>query len=353
MRKLCHSLLVLIATATDKELARHLQYLKVENQILRSKLPKRVSLTERERQRLIKFGKPLGAAIKQLITIVSPRTFYRWLEGDKEGRKPAKTGRPRTSEDIRELIIRMAKENAWGYTRIVGELRKLGICKISRQTVKNILKEHGLDPGPDRLEGTWDEFLKRHAKTLYQCDFFSVRSWTMQGVVDLYLLVFIHVESRRVWVSPPTAHPDSAWVSQQARNVSFFFDELNAPPTLIVHDRDTKFTKDFDEILKTEGAKIKLSVIRSPNLVAYVERWIQSIKQECLGHFIIFGEKHLHYLVREWGDWYHRQRPHQAKNNLPLGMEEPPEVGEELPSEEIVCQERLGGLLKHYERRAA
>jgi len=142
----------MLAHATDRELARQIQYLKTENRILRDKLPKRITVTTQERQRLLKYGKPLGAAIRELIAIVSPRTFARWLGGESvsaKDSKPAKSGRPKTPQDIRDLVLRLARENAWGYTRILSELKKLGVRKISRSTVIKILKDNGLDPGRD------------------------------------------------------------------------------------------------------------------------------------------------------------------------------------------------------------
>ena len=198
MVKPFHALFLFLAQATHDELIRQIQYLKVENEMQRGKLPKHITITPAERARLLKFGKPVGPAIKELISIVHPRTFARWLANEKNpGDKPlAKRGRPRTKEEICELIFRMARENNWGYTRILGELAKLGICKIGRTTVQNILKVAGFDPNPNRGRSTWDEFIKRHAKTLWACDFISVRSWTHKGLTDLYILFFIHIESR-------------------------------------------------------------------------------------------------------------------------------------------------------------
>jgi putative transposase len=195
MRPLVNRLLLILATATDRELARHVKFLKVENEILRNKLPARITITPKERRRLVKFGAKLGKALRELVTIVHPTTFLRWLrvdarQGKRRNDQSAKRGRPRTKDEIRALVILLAKENAWGYTRILGELKKLGIESLSRNTVKNILKEHGLDPAPQRGEGTWDNFITRHAATLWQSDFFSVRALTLTGWTRLYLLVF-------------------------------------------------------------------------------------------------------------------------------------------------------------------
>jgi len=160
------------------------EYLKAENAILRAKLPTRITVTATEKARLVQLGAALGGALKDLITIVSTRTFARGVAAvngtDVDSATPTSAastrqpGRPRTAEDIRTLVLKLARENDWGYTRILGELKKLGISTVSRSTVVNILKEAGLDPGPTRGKGTWDEFVKRHAATLWASDFVSV-----------------------------------------------------------------------------------------------------------------------------------------------------------------------------------
>jgi len=143
-----------------------------------------------------------------------PQTFLRWLREERNA-KPQKRGRRPTAEALRKLILRLARENDWGYTRILGELKKLGIHPPSRNTVKNILKKGGLEPGPRRGAGTWDEFLMRHANTLVQCDFLNKRIWSAKGLRDVFVLVFLHVGTRRVFVTPATTRPDEAWVREQ------------------------------------------------------------------------------------------------------------------------------------------
>ena len=201
MKNPYHALLMLIAGATQKELAAQIQYLKVELEIARSKLPQRVTVTAQERNRLIKFGAKLGRqAMDKLVTIVHPDTLRRWIrETKKSGEKEPgvrRRHRRRTAEDIRKLIMKLAKENEWGYTRILGKLRKLNIKSVSRNTVKAILKENGLEPGPAHGKGTWDNFLKIHAATLRQCDFFSKKILMPKGLSDIFVLVFLHVETR-------------------------------------------------------------------------------------------------------------------------------------------------------------
>src|SRR6185312_3086747 len=244
MKNLYHSLLLLIAGSTQKQLASQIRYLKIENQILRSKLPARVTVTEQERNRLVKFGSKLGRALGELATIVHPDTLRRWIReaGKRAKCKPAKVGRRKTQQEIRELIIKLARENDWGYTRILGEIRKLGIKAVSRNTVKSILKENGLDPSPKRGAGTWDEFLKIHAATLWQCDFYAKKVLTVKGFRDLYLLVFLHVETRRAFIAPSTFHPNEAWVQEQAQAFLKQVEQTGPGAKIMMHDCDAKFT---------------------------------------------------------------------------------------------------------------
>jgi putative transposase len=255
MRTIYHRLLLLIVGASQKELARYVRYLKTENQILRIQLPARVAVTPQQRRRLVRFAQHLGGrALHELVTIVHPDTLRRWIREERKGRKlPAARGRGRTSEDIRKLILKLARETGWGYTRILGELKKLGIKSISRNTVKNILRQHGFEPGPQRGPGTWDDFLKLHAATLWQCDFFSKKVLTPKGFRDLFVLVFLHVGTRRVVIAPATYHPNRAWMQQQA--AAFLNQSRAGKGTLtLMHDRDSKFTADFDRAFASRCA---------------------------------------------------------------------------------------------------
>ncbi len=355
MNALLQAFLWLLANAASSTLARQVLYLKGENRILRSKLPGKITVSPEERQTLLRYGGPVGAALKELISIVTPRTFLRWLHDEKKPNKaqrPSKPRRPRTAEEVRDLIVRLARENEWGYTRILGELRKLGVGNVSRSTVVNILRENGLDPGPKRGKGTWDEFLKRHAQTLWACDFFSVKVWTLGGLVDLFVLFFLHVGSRRVYITGVTAQPDGVWVAQQARNLALIFEGQEHKPAYLLRDYDTKFTGQFDEILEAEGLEVKAVGPRAPTMNAYAERFVQSVKEECLGQFVFLGEAHLRHVLKEYVDYYNQLRPHQGVGNVPLGGSDVPEQTRGLRSGDVVCEERLGGLLKHYRRAA-
>jgi putative transposase len=358
MTSVLHALLSFFASAADRALARQVEYLKAENRILRAKLPRRLAVTAGERQTLLRYGRRVGSALKDLITIVSPRTFARWLSGEthsgKGGPRPRRPGRPRTPDDVRALVLRLARENGWGYTRILGELKKLRVGKVSRSTVVNLLKANGLEPGPRRGEGTWDDFLKRHAETLWACDFFTKRVWTVGGLVDVYALFFIHLGTRRVHLAGLTAQPDRQWVVQQARNVALFFDEQPSKLRFLLRDHDSKFVREFDGVLEAEGVAVVPTSIRAPNMNAVAERFVQTVKQECLDHFVVFGEDHLRHLLAEFLRHYHEHRPHQGLGNVPPDGP-PPAEDTDIPLSlaAVRCQERLGGLLKHYTRRAA
>lgn len=355
MKYLFQPLLYMVASCTENQLIRKIEFLKAENEMLRQRVPqKRVFLKPNEKARLVQLGQAVGSGLGELITIVTYRTFQRWLHDDKQPKKPRKTGRPRTAEAIRDLVVRLASETGWGYTRILGELKKLGISSVSQSTVISIIKAHGFDPGPQRGTGPWDEFLKIHAETLWQCDFFSKRIWTATGLRQYFVLVFLHVDSRKVFCSEACLKPNAAWMQKQTASFVNHIQSCAGPPAaLIFHDCDGMFTKDFDATLQQAGLKVRRVGPRAPNMNAYVERWIQSVQHECLDHFLVFGEDHFNYVISEYVRYYHEERPHQSKNNLPLSRGRPPrEVPD--PSEiELVCHTWLGGLLKHHERNAA
>lgn len=198
-KRLCE----VLAQSRNNDLRRQVQFLKVENEILRSRIKGCVRTTRAERDRLLKLGRPLGPAIKKVISIVSPKTHAKWLrlKRPRIGTQRRKRGRPRKPEDVRKLVVRLARETGWGYTRLVGEMRKLG-HRLSKGTIKNILKEAGIPTSPKREETMWDQFLKAHAKTLWACDLVSKPVWTLRGRVQAFLLVFMHIKSRRILVTP-------------------------------------------------------------------------------------------------------------------------------------------------------
>ncbi len=335
----------LFSELTQSHLKNQIAFLKVENQILRNKCPyKRMVLTDKERNRLIKFGHPLGGDIKQIISIVNSRTFYAWIQ---KQRNPSygsqRRGRPRKlTITIKELIVEMAKRNKWGYTKIIGELKKLGIIKTSKTSVKNVLMEYGIDPLSIRSEGSWDQFLKRTFQTLWACDFFAKTVWTPLGPKIFYCLFFINVRSRKVHIAGITTNPNKQWTLTQIEKLKSTFQDELVEKAVLIRDRDTKYSHEFDKFFKDQGIKVLPTPYRSPNMNPYAESWVATIKRECLNHFIVLGRVHLEYLIREFVSYYNHHRPHSSMNNEPLTQYKKTKYGK------ILAKPVLGGLIHDY-----
>ena len=240
---------------------------------------------------------------------------------------------------------------AWGYDRIVGAVSNLGL-KVSDQTVGNILRRHGILPAPKRRETTtWRAFIAAHMTVLAGVDFFTVEVLTWRGLITYYVLFFLHLETRRVSLAGITRHPTEEWMVQMARNA---IDEASGrlrQHRYVLHDRDTKFCAEFRKTLAAGGVKCLRLPPRSPNLNAFAERWVRSVKEECLSKLILFGEGSLRTALTQFQEHYLSERNRQGKGNVllfPAADELPKTSG---PS--IECRERLGGLLKYYHQRAA
>jgi putative transposase len=353
MAAILNPLFFTLASLTRQDLARQVAYLKAENQLLRSKLPKRITFTDQHCRSLVKHGKPLGPRLAAFISIVSYETFRKWVRRFEDGPSkrpvsaPSEIGRPRIEESVSEAIFRIKNETGWGYTKIVQALRQLGHV-VARETVKNVLIEAGLGPEPGDHRDTWSDFLRRHAATLWQCDFASKRMWTIKGMVDIYFLVFIHVESRRVWVSASTAHPTGELTAQQARNFDMFLQEERSPCTIVQRDRDSKYVQAFDDVFTGNGRTVKLTPVRSPNLQAFVERVIQTLKHEVLNGFCVVSERQLNHILRVGADWYNRRRGHTGREHRPPIREDEQPPMADLCKHKLVCHNELGGHLKSY-----
>lgn len=335
-----------LVKVVEPDLYDQISYLKAENEVLKSMVPKGKRVSQEGRCKLLRAGVHLGGKIALLLSIVSYRTFQRWKSGAKQARKPNPVGRRRTPKETEAMVPRIVQETGWGYTRVLGELKKLGFSKISRATVKRILERNGYDPlEPD---DTWRKFLKRHWETLWACDFLSKDVLTPLGVKTYFIFFAIQVATRRVVVTGICTHPDAAWMNQQARNLSMHFQEIGSFPTVLLRDGDGKFQCRFDEFLALDGVRVLKIPAHSPNLNAYAERWVQSFKFECLNHFVVFGESHLRYIIREYLTYYNTLRPHQGVDNNTLV-----ESGKPSAKGEVLCDEKLGGILRHYYREAA
>ena len=350
-------LLAYITGSVDQALLLRIEYLVTENRILRNQIKGRVRLSDGERKTLAEIGKKLGKqALEDVAHIVKPDTILAWhrqLVAQKfDGSQQRKTlGRPKIDAELEALVVRMARENrSWGYDRIVGALANLGYT-VSDQTVGNILKRHGIAPAPERkTTTTWEEFIRTHMDVLVATDFFTAEVWTLGGLVTYYVLVFIHLGSRKVEAAGVTPYPNEAWMIQVARNVTMEEWGFLSPGQYLIHDRDTKFCAAFQQLIDDAGVERVPLPARSPNLNAYAERWVRSVKDEALSRMMLFGEHSLWHVLHEYVDHDHQERNHQGKDNVLL-FPLPRLAGEH--DGRIQCRERLGGLLKYYEREAA
>jgi transposase InsO family protein len=330
-------------------------YLSEENRVLREHLKgKRLRFTDDQRRRLAAKGKALGSKVlREVCTLVTPETLLRWYRtliarkyDSSANRGP---GRPRVKESITELVVRMAKEDiSWGYGRIQGALENLGHV-ISRSTIARILKEHGIEPAPQRRKGmSWATFLKSHWEVLAATDFFTVEVMTLRGLVRYHVLFVIEQCTRRVQIAGIVPEPDGRWMEQVARNLTDAFDGFLRTKRYLIHDRSPLFTKEFTAILKVAGVKTIKLPPRSPNLSPHAERFVRSIKSECLAKMIFFSESQLPRAVEQFIAHYHGERNHQGLGNQLIQPGE--SVGK--ADGEIRCSERLGGLLRYYYRAA-
>ena len=331
-----------------------IDYLQEENRALREQLGGRqLRFTDQQRRRLAVRAKKVGRRGLSLIeTLVTPDTLLRWyrqlIARKYDGSKNRRQGRPKTALEIHDLILTMARENPrWGYTRIRGALFNLG-HEIGRNTIKRILLENGFDP--IRKRGmSWETFLKAHWGAIAATDFFSVEVITQSGLVRYFVLFVIDLKSRRVEIAGILPRPNGEWMSQIARNLTDCDDGFLNGSRHLIHDRDPLFTTSFCEILKSSGVETVKLPARSPNLNAYAERFVRSIKSECLAQIIPLGEQHLRHAVKEYAEHYHVERNHQGLDNRLI--EEPPDAVD--MNSAVERHERLGGVLNYYERRAA
>ena len=313
-------------------------------------------LNDNQRRRLAVKGKILGRKrLEQITSIVTPDTILRWHRDlvarhwDYGGRRK-NVGRPPVPQETVELVLKLARENPrWGYKRIQGALWNLGLV-ISDTSIANILKAHGVDPAPDRKrQSTWKSFLKSHWDVLAAVDFTTIEVWTRSGLITYYLLFFMELATRRVHLAGLTAHPDEDWMLQVSRNVTDPEDGFLCRKRCLLMDRDAKFSESFRITLKASGVEPVRLPPRSPNLSPHMERFMRSLKEECLERIIFFGEKSLQSATISFLDHYHAERTHQGIGNRLITPE--PEVGR--ATGEIACRERLGGTLRYYYRKAA
>jgi len=354
-----------------------------ESQIrfLLNHLPKRPVPSQSEKAHMSRAASQVGLKdLKEAFTLFTPETLLRWhreavrKKWDYSSRRGP--GRPPTLPEIERLIVQWAEQNpTWGYKHIRDALRNLGHI-VSRSTIQNILNKHGINPAPQRRKSlSWSEFLRVHRDVLVGTDFFTWEVWTPLGLVTHYVLFFIRVATREIHIAGITTNPGTDFMKQVARNLTMpdwgwlaqpvrqsrSVDRTRAGEShtdeskkdfIVLHDRAGQYCPAFREILHSEGIRTLMLPYQSPNLNAYAERWVRSVKDECLSRMIVVGEPMLRNALKEYVEHYHHERNHQG-----LGGAIPfpgPELARAGPKEGQICQrQRLGGLLNYYYQESA
>jgi putative transposase len=348
---LCRSIQLLVLLARG-DAAKDLEILALRHQLaVLRRQTKRPRLDPADRAVLAAISRALPRA-RWSCFFVKPETLRRWHRRLVSGawtyphRGP---GRPPLDQELQQLIVRLARENArWGYQRIQGELLRLGV-RISATAIRTTLRRHRLDPTPRGTPTTWRAFLRQQAAGIVACDFFTVDTVWLRR---LYVLFFIEPATRRVHLAGVTANPNGAWVAQQARNLLLVLGERGQRVRFLVRDRDAKFCRGFDDVFRAEGAEVLLTPVQAPNANAYAERWIRTVRAECLDWLLIVGRGHLEQVLRIYLQHYNRHRPHRA-----LALEPPgPSAGLTPLGEDrrgsVHRRDLLGGLLHEYQRAA-
>jgi putative transposase len=290
--------------------------------------------------------------------LVAPDTILRWhrrLVTRKWTQAPPRGGRPPLADQVAALILRLARENPrWGYRRVEGELKKLGMS-VSATSIRTVLLRNGLRPAPRRASVAWRAFLHAQASAILATDFFTVETVHLK---TLYVLFLIELHTRRVRLVGVTDHPNGLWVVQRARELSMGREaETTAgtsAPRFLVRDRDSKFTRAFDDILASDGIQIIKTPIQAPNANAYAERWVRTVREECLDWVLIWGRRHLERVVNEYVRHYNDERPHRS-----LALRPPSSIavrsapGAVTAAASVRRRDRLGGLVHEYYQVAA
>lgn len=283
---------------------------------------------------------------------VRPETIRRWhrsLLARRWTYPHRRPGRPATAAAVRALIVRLARENpGWGYRRIQGELAGLGI-RIAASTVWSILQQTGIEPAPRRSSETWREFLRAQATGIIACDFFTIDTVFFRR---LYALAFIDLATRQVYLAGVTSNPTGAWATQQARNIIEPFIDRAEPIRFLIHDRDSKFTAAFDEVFGSEGVRTIRTPVRAPRSNAFIERWIGTVRRECLDRLLIMNRPHLEQVLTLYIRHYNEHRPHRSLHQRPP-TQEPPQGSETGDAHHRVRRrDVLGGLIHEYKTAA-
>jgi putative transposase len=311
----------------------------------------RPRLDERDRVFLAAASRLLGRASRSSF-FVRPDTLLGWhrqlvrRRWTYAGQRP---GRPAVSDEIRALVLRLARENPrWGYQRIVGELAGVGVG-VSATTVAKILRQAGVSPAGVRSQLSWREFVRAHAASIIACDFFTVDTLWLRR---LYVLFFLEPSSRRVHLAGCTANPDGRWIAQQARQLAWSLPERATPLRFLIHDRDSKFSRAFDDVFRSEAVEIIRTPFRAPQANAFAERWVGTVRRDCVDWLLIVSRRQLERALRVYVDHYNTHRPHHALALTPPRPQPQRRLVSSDPPEQLHRRDRLGGLIHEYARAA-
>ncbi len=355
MLPILHVLAVALSGWLNRHQQRVLDYLREENRVLKAQLGSRkLRLNNDDRIRLAVKGFALGRKLlEEFASIVTPETILRWHRGLVAQKWTFPSGQPDRKlvmRRIAELVVRMARENpTWGYDRIQGALKHLGHL-VAPNTIKKILKQHGIDPAPERSKRTtWRQFLRTHAASIAAGDFFSTEVWTARGLVTYYTFFVIDLATRAVEIIGSTPNPDDDFMKQVGRNLTDCVDGFLRKKKFLILDRDGKFSEAFQGVLERSEIQMVRCPARAPNCNAFAERFVRSIKTECLDRMIFVGPGSLRHALAEYVAHYNAERPHQGIGNMLI------EPGTEsgTASGRVRRDSRLGGLLSYYHRLAA
>jgi putative transposase len=341
-------LLIIVAGWMNQHQQHAIAYLMEENRVLREQIGhRRMRFTDEQRRRLAAKAKIVGAKLlSHIATIVTPETLLAWhrrlIAQKYDGSRHREPGRPPILGEVQALVVRMARENReWGYRRIQGALANLGY-DYARSTVANILKKNGVEPAPERSRRTtWKEFLRRHWEQIVATDFFTIEVWTQKGLQRFIVLFFLELSTRRVEVAGIAAKPNGPWMTQIARNLTDCVDGFFIGKRYLIHDRDPLYTNEFLDMLGDVGVQSVKLPRRSPNLNAYAERFVRTIKESCLDRMIWFGEDALRRGISEFISHYHFERNHQGLDNRLII----PQSTTDATTGKMRKRERLGGML--------
>ena len=296
--------------------------------------------------RLKKVTQRPASELRDVIRIFQPETVLNWhrelVRRKWHQKQQSKGGRPRISQELEDLIVQMAQENKrWGCGKIKGELSTVGFS-VSEPTVRNVLKRHHIVPAPERGSSSWRHLMSHYKDQLIACDFFTVETLTLQ---TLYVFFFIELGSREVHFAGVTAHPNGMWVTQQARQVMWEVRENHPLCRFLIRDRDNKYVEAFDTVFRSEGIKVIRTPARAPNANAYAERWVRSVREECLDLLLILNQAHLRRELKRYVEYYNEARPHQGiGQRIPVTPDQSPGSGA------VAHRKVLGGIINDYYR---